>query len=97
MTYGVMKYVVRSVGGTIAIVIMIYCDVVSNILLFRTVSTAVHQGCGGFLFLISQNSLSSHLSFQQAIKRKQRTQTRFKTLINSHRLRTPAFRHAYLR
>jgi hypothetical protein len=88
---------VRSVGVTIAIVIIVYCDVVSKILLLRTVFTAVHQGCVGFLFLLSQNSLSSHLSFQQATKRKQRTQIHFKTLINSHPLCTPAFRHAYLR
>ncbi len=66
-------HVVRSVGVTIAIVIMVYCDVVSKILLLRTVCVAVRQGGVGFLFLACQNSLASHLSFQQAIKRNQRT------------------------
>ena len=72
MTYSVLGHVVRSVGVTISIVIMVYCDVVSKILMLRTVSVAVHQGGVGFLFLTCQNSLSLHLSFQQAIKRKQR-------------------------
>jgi hypothetical protein len=64
---------VRSVGVTVAIVIMVYCDVVSKIQCLRTVIAAVHRGGVGFLFFICQNSLSSHLSFQQGIKRKQRT------------------------
>jgi hypothetical protein len=68
-----MGHVVRSVGVTVAIVIIVYCHVVSKILLLRTVIAAVPQGGVGFLFLTCQNSLSPHLSFQQAIKRKQRT------------------------
>jgi hypothetical protein len=82
---------------TIAIVIIVYDGVVSKIVLLRTVFAAVPQGGVGFLFLTCQNSLSPHLSFQQAIKRKQRTQTPFKTLMYYHSLYTPAFRHAYLR
>jgi hypothetical protein len=68
-----LGHIMRSVGVIIATVIIVYCDVVSKILLLRTFSVAVRQGGVGFLFLACQKSLSSHLSFQQAIKRKQRT------------------------
>jgi hypothetical protein len=69
----VLGHVVRSVGVTTSIVIMAYCYVVSKTQCLRTVFVAVPQGGVGFLFLTCQNSLSLHLSFQQAIKRKQRT------------------------
>ncbi len=73
LTYIMVGHVVRSGGVTIAIVIIVYCDVVSKIMLLRTVIAAVPQGGVGFLFLVCQNSLSPHVSFQRAIKRKQRT------------------------
>ncbi len=41
----------RSVGGTIAIVYIVYCHVISEIMQFRTVYTAVREGGVGFLFL----------------------------------------------
>ena len=92
-----LGHVVRSMGATLSTVIIVYSHVVSKIVMLRTVFVAVRKGGVEFLFLISQNSLSPHLSFQQAIKRKQRTQTPFKTLKNCHSHCTPAFRHAYLR
>ena len=52
MTYSVLGQVMRSVGVTVAIVVMVCCDAVSKILQLRTVSVAVHQGAVGFLFLV---------------------------------------------
>ena len=63
----------RSVGVTVTHVMVMYIHVVNKIVQFRTVSTTVREGGVCFLFLVCQNSLSPHLSFQRAIKLTQRT------------------------